>query len=631
MADEISYVMKSKRNKTQLLQPTEEAAPPKPAKMSSIPISFLRKVQFMEKYPQSLKDYIKKCFAQCEDDKSQEIISNKLFNKINSISAQGVLNQKNWVAEPLVELVDKKPDPPVEKKKPNKGKNKKFKKQKQQQQQQQHENQPPKQAFNSDFINQQLQQQLHMAIMQQQYPGMQRYSSYPYQPPYSPPYQQMPPPPPPPPPHNYNIGYPMQQPLMNQNPDSRPPDNYQYPNIGAQQNTQQYQYGQQQQSYNQNINQNQYQNNFQNQQVQNQRQLGNQKHRFNNFQNNNELSNNNGNNSFNQNLHNSGGGASFAPGQNFPKAQYNPPPISSTWGKPPANPSSDNNMSKQQSLQSQKNAQKPNLKNAKNKNNKVGKFLYNTQNLSNDDIAKESHIIVGTSTKLEKEYLRLAGDSELDPSNFRPLSILKKSLNFCLNKFKNNNDYEYISEQLRSIRQDIRVQHIEDPFCVLVYETHAKLAIENGDWGNFNQSMEPLESLYRSNFGEFSHICQFYCYRILYLIGVDDIAGLYSFIPRIEQKVFESKDVQFALNIWRIASSGEWMRFFRKMKKAPPHVAGVMQIKAQSFRDQALSCIQKGFRQIKFTMEDYRTFLCFDDDDATRRFLIDAEITIPDE
>jgi hypothetical protein len=43
--------------------------------------------------------------------------------------------------------------------------------------------------------------------------------------------------------------------------------------------------------------------------------------------------------------------------------------------------------------------------------------------------------IVGTSTELEKQYLRLTGEQkDRDPSLFRPLLVLKRSFDHCMRK-----------------------------------------------------------------------------------------------------------------------------------------------------------------------------------------------------
>ena len=76
--------------------------------------------------------------------------------------------------------------------------------------------------------------------------------------------------------------------------------------------------------------------------------------------------------------------------------------------------------------------------------------------------------VVGTSTSLEKQYLRLTGPPK--PETIRPLHILRQSLEMLKRRWIERggpDDYEYISEQLRSIRQDIMVQGlIKESFSV---------------------------------------------------------------------------------------------------------------------------------------------------------------------
>jgi SAC3 family protein LENG8/THP3 len=92
--------------------------------------------------------------------------------------------------------------------------------------------------------------------------------------------------------------------------------------------------------------------------------------------------------------------------------------------------------------------------------------LYGNNNAT--DIDLESFKIVGTCQKLEKDYLRLTAPPL--PSAVRPESVLRKSIQMLKLKWeKDEVDYVYMCSQLKSIRQDLTVQHIQngkkDFFC----------------------------------------------------------------------------------------------------------------------------------------------------------------------
>ena len=84
--------------------------------------------------------------------------------------------------------------------------------------------------------------------------------------------------------------------------------------------------------------------------------------------------------------------------------------------------------------------------------------------------------IVGRSKTLEKKYLRLT--SAPDPNMVRPLEVLKETFEFLKKKWRQESNYSYICDQLKSLRQDLTVQHIKTDFTISVYEIHGRIALE---------------------------------------------------------------------------------------------------------------------------------------------------------
>ena len=135
----------------------------------------------------------------------------------------------------------------------------------------------------------------------------------------------------------------------------------------------------------------------------------------------------------------------------------------------------------------------------------------NSSSMSQSQMHKR---LKGSCTNLEKKYFRLTGAPV--PSDIRPYAVLVSA--FVQATSRNSlgqYDYPGVCDQLKSIRQDLTVQHIANPFTVQVYESHARLALQARDMSEFNICQSKLLDLRKAGRVEFSaETCdEFDCYR----------------------------------------------------------------------------------------------------------------------
>lgn len=197
--------------------------------------------------------------------------------------------------------------------------------------------------------------------------------------------------------------------------------------------------------------------------------------------------------------------------------------------------------------------------------------------------------VVGKCQTLEKNYLRLT--SAPNPDTVRPLPVLEKTLDLLKKKWKAENNYGYIWDQFKSLRQDLTVQHIRNEFTVNVYEIHARIALEKGDLSEYNQCQTQLRALYSQQIG--GHPTEFRAYGILYFIHTRNQTAMNDALADLTPTDKKNDAVKHALGVRSALALGNYHRFFQLYLETPNMGAYLMDMFVDRERLSALACICK--------------------------------------
>lgn len=182
--------------------------------------------------------------------------------------------------------------------------------------------------------------------------------------------------------------------------------------------------------------------------------------------------------------------------------------------------------------------------------------------------------VIGTCQTLEKRYFRLTAPPKAE--TVRPKLILRQTLALLKDKWKTEHNYNYICDQFKSLRQDLTVQHIKDEFTVEVYEVHARIALDKGDLGEYNQCQTQLRALYRQQLG--GNPGEFLAYRILYFVYTSSRADLNTMLAGLMPEERAMPAVKHALQVRAAVALGNYHRFFRLYAEAPNMGANLMEM-----------------------------------------------------
>jgi hypothetical protein len=197
--------------------------------------------------------------------------------------------------------------------------------------------------------------------------------------------------------------------------------------------------------------------------------------------------------------------------------------------------------------------------------------------------------IIGRCQELEKRYFRLT--SAPNPDVVRPLAVLMKTLDLLKKKWRKENNYGYICDQFKSLRQDLTVQRIRNEFTVSVYEIHARIALEKGDLGEYNQCQTQLRALYGQKLG--GHPMEFMAYRILYFIYTRNQTAMNDALADLTTADKSDHAVKHALDVRSALALGNYHRFFQLYLETPNMGAYLVDMFVDRERLSALACICK--------------------------------------
>jgi hypothetical protein len=198
--------------------------------------------------------------------------------------------------------------------------------------------------------------------------------------------------------------------------------------------------------------------------------------------------------------------------------------------------------------------------------------------------------VVGTNEALEKSYFRLTAPPK--PETVRPLHVLEKTLAMLRQKWKSEKNYNYICNQFKSLRQDLTVQHIKNAFTVKVYEIHARISLEKGDLGEYNQCQTQLKALYAQ--GLEGKPAEFKAYRILYIVYTCNKSDMNDMLAELTLADKSQPWIKHALDVRSALALGNYHKFFKLYLAAENMGSYLMDMFIERERLNALANISRG-------------------------------------
>eukprot|EP00531_Pseudo-nitzschia_arenysensis_P006272 CAMPEP_0116126990 /NCGR_PEP_ID=MMETSP0329-20121206/6612_1 /TAXON_ID=697910 /ORGANISM="Pseudo-nitzschia arenysensis, Strain B593" /LENGTH=809 /DNA_ID=CAMNT_0003621081 /DNA_START=121 /DNA_END=2550 /DNA_ORIENTATION=- len=304
----------------------------------------------------------------------------------------------------------------------------------------------------------------------------------------------------------------------------------------------------------------------------------------------------------------------------------------------------------------------------------MGKGTIGGNKTTLDETDFEQMTVKGACTTLEKDYLRLTAPPRAEL--VRPFAILQQHLwdlqseyygcnrdggNLLQDRMtmpqtkwgisdpgdagnsqfhRRQHDYLWFCSQLKAIRQDCTVQRIQCELAVDVYETHARIALQEGDLNEYNQCQTQLKGLYENrpssvgksnvvlydhanNSSIWKHEKEFVAYRLLYYVFLSTnekysggSSDMFHIMLSLSSEDRKYPAIQHALKVREAVASSDYFSFFSLHNNCPNLGVFLTDLLIPTMRMRGLRRIAKAYRP-SIELRVCLKYLGFGADDAT--------------
>ena len=161
---------------------------------------------------------------------------------------------------------------------------------------------------------------------------------------------------------------------------------------------------------------------------------------------------------------------------------------------------------------------------------------------------------------------------------------------------RTQDQYIWLWEQMKSIRQDLTLQRIRNDFAVQVYEMHARICLEFEDMVEFNQCAEQLNVLYEEGVGTKEGQHEFTSYRLLYNISLQASNNISDIMLTLSAEDMQNPLIAHALKLRAASAIGNYRAFFKLYREAPGHQVHVIDTCADRERLEGLRIILRSYQ-----------------------------------